>query len=229
MASFTNFLLPVFLLPISCAAFFGNFPWGARWDKANSISFNFCRNWQQNTRRSAESCHVCIPLSVAGSHSIWPFVKVAVTEKSFDTQRGSRLSSFDVLSQTRMPKKSRRLDGSRRLDPWGTIHHSHRLDITIWWSRKQRVANPLESLSTCRNKSAPRLLQLAMLLSKAPSCCCNRIITTSINGQSFYILRNDLDFWVIQTMSLSIQVSFSPRTSKGFQGISVSVKSVNIC
>lgn len=59
---------------------------------------------KQKESRS-ESCHVCIPLSVAGSHSIWPFVKVAVTEKSFDTQRGSRLSSFDVLSQTRMPKK----------------------------------------------------------------------------------------------------------------------------
>ena len=54
--------------------------------------------------------HVCIPLSVAGSDSIWPFVKVAVTEKSFDTQRGIvKLSSFDVLSQTRMkPARKKR-------------------------------------------------------------------------------------------------------------------------
>ena len=101
-----NGLVYKFLTPrFSSSNFMRSLFCNSRWDKANSISFNFCRNWQQNKRRSAESCHVCIPLSVAGSHSIWPFVKVAVTEKSFDTQRGSRLSSFDVLSQTRMPKK----------------------------------------------------------------------------------------------------------------------------
>lgn len=80
-----------------------------RWGQLNFFQFLLpklaTKQKESSSKLGAESCHVCIPLSVAGSHSIWPFVKVAVTEKSFDTQRGSSLSSFDVLSQTRMPKK----------------------------------------------------------------------------------------------------------------------------